>query len=73
MPWVMIPSSDCPDDFKASPADNAYELFACHIDAWDEQGRFPRGHITGRFGAVGNVDAETAALLHVRDALLGGV
>ena len=69
VPWIMIPVDDAfPADVRACPSDHAYELFACHIDEWQQQGRFPRGHITKRFGSVGDVEAETAALLHVSGA-----
>lgn len=73
VPWVMVSTDDCPEDFKACPSDHAFELFAVKIVDWAVQGRFPRGRIVTRFGAVGDIEAETAALLHVRCGSLLGI
>lgn len=57
--------TSCGAQVLANPLKFAKTLYGCKIVKWQEKGRFPLGEFTVEFGRAGDVEAETAAILHV--------
>ena len=63
IPRIMIPLSECPEDFKARPQDFENTLFAAHITGWKQTSAFASGKLSKSLGEAGEIEPETAAIL----------
>ncbi|XP_071480286.1 DIS3-like exonuclease 2 [Diadema antillarum] len=63
VPRIHIPKKDCPPNFLQRPQDYANTLFIAHIIDWPPQSPFAKGHLYHSLGQVGDVEAETTAML----------
>lgn len=68
VPWLTISQNDLPAELQGKDwifniLQKQKTMFAARIVTWQAQSRTPRGRIVEELGAVGNINAETAAIL----------
>ena len=63
VPRLMIPMSECPNDFYSRPQHYADSLFVATIGDWDASQTFPSGQLKQRLGNAGDVNVETKMIL----------
>ena len=68
IPWITINQRSLPPSLRGNDwifniLQQQKTIFAARITEWDYQSRFPRGVIVEEIGAVGDIEAETRAIL----------
>lgn len=68
VPFIILHPNNLPEnlqgrDWVHNVLQKQKTLFAARITGWSEFSRFPRGCVVSELGTVGNIEAETAAIL----------
>ncbi|XP_015915494.1 DIS3-like exonuclease 2 [Parasteatoda tepidariorum] len=63
VPRMMIPISDCPQNFYHRPTDYSKVLFLGQIVEWNETSTFASGRLIRTLGSTGDVEAQTEGML----------
>ncbi|GFV58149.1 DIS3-like exonuclease 2 [Trichonephila clavipes] len=63
VPRIMVPLSDCPNNFYERHYDYASVLFLAEIIDWKETSTFATGKLVKCLGNTGNIEAETEGIL----------
>ncbi|XP_054711205.1 DIS3-like exonuclease 2 [Uloborus diversus] len=63
VPRIMVPMSDCPQNFYHRPFDYADVLFLSEITEWNETSTFASGRLIKSLGNSGDIEAETTGVL----------
>ncbi|ORY85672.1 hypothetical protein BCR37DRAFT_412363 [Protomyces lactucae-debilis] len=68
VPFIVLHQQDLPSELQGrnwvhNILQKQKTLYAARIIVWSEFSRFPRGRVVSELGTVGNIEAETAAIL----------
>ncbi|XP_035214589.1 DIS3-like exonuclease 2 [Stegodyphus dumicola] len=67
VPRIMVPMSDCPQNFYHRPFDYANVLFLAKISEWNDSSTFARGTLVRSLGNTGDIEVETEGILFEND------
>ncbi|XP_066911214.1 DIS3-like exonuclease 2 [Clytia hemisphaerica] len=67
LPRLMIPLTECPDDFKNQFSNYAKTLFIAKIVKWEKNKAFAGGKIMRSLGEAGHIEPETESILLCND------